>query len=205
MADVGPNYMACHPTATAILQGAATWRIQCHDPRAKCHIAECCHQANSTACHPSSTLEEWRVHLADGSNVVVLEQEIRSVELGVCPMQHFHFLITWWKSDDFSLRYGDISIFKMTAVRHLGIVLPPYETTHEVTVKCHVNLIHKSEDIVVKKLFAYLAWNAYSGPQNLSFGGHWTPSCDYSSSRLPKGTSLRKSASFKLSTVKICW
>ena len=69
MADVGPNYMACHPTATAILQGAATWRIQCHDPRAKCHIAECCHQANSTACHPSSTLEEWRVHLADGSTI----------------------------------------------------------------------------------------------------------------------------------------
>jgi len=50
----------------------------------------------------------------------------------------FSFLITWrssslksaavykisWKSDDFSLRYGDISIFKMAAVRHLGIVLP---------------------------------------------------------------------------------
>jgi len=38
------------------------------------------------------------------------------------------------KSDDFSLRYGDISVFKMAAVRHLGIVLPPYETTHEVSV-----------------------------------------------------------------------
>ena len=25
-------------------------------------------------------------------------------------------------------------IFKMAAVRHLGIVLPPYETTHEVSV-----------------------------------------------------------------------
>jgi len=39
-----------------------------------------------------------------------------------------------WKSDDFSLRYGDISIFKMAAVRHLGIVLPPFETTHKVSV-----------------------------------------------------------------------
>ena len=75
------------------------------------------------------------------------KQEIRSVELGVCPMQLFHF----WsrdvrpvqnaavykissKSDDFSLRYGDISIFNTAAVRHLGIVLPPYETTHEVSV-----------------------------------------------------------------------
>jgi len=30
--------------------------------------------------------------------------------------------------------YGDITIFKMAAVRHLGIVLPPYETTHEVSI-----------------------------------------------------------------------
>jgi len=53
----------------------------------------------------------------------------------------FSLLITWRssrsksaavykissKSNDFSLRYGDISILKMAAVRHLGIVLPPYE------------------------------------------------------------------------------
>jgi len=113
-----------------------------------------------------------------------------------------------WKSDDFSLRYGDISIFKMAAVRHLGIVLPPYETTHEVwpqlPVKFHVNLIRTSEDIAIW-IFAYLAWNAYLGPQNGGFGGLWTPKCDYSSLRPPKGTSLRKSASFKLSTVKIRW
>jgi len=32
------------------------------------------------------------------------------------------------------MRYGDITIFKMAAVRHLGIVLPPYKTTHEVSV-----------------------------------------------------------------------
>jgi len=38
------------------------------------------------------------------------------------------------KSDDFSLRYGNITIFKMAAVRQLGIVIPPYETTHEVSV-----------------------------------------------------------------------
>jgi len=63
---------------------------------------------------------------------------IRSVELGVCPMQLFHF----WSRDVHPVqnlllctkfhqnrlifhRYGDISIFKMAAVRHLGIVLPP--------------------------------------------------------------------------------
>ena len=101
---------------------------------------------------PPQQVRPWksgRVHLAEGSNVVVLEQEVRSVELGVSPMQLFHFLITSWKSYDLSLRYGDISIFKMAAARHLGIVLPPHKTTHEVPVKFHVNLIHWSEDIAV--------------------------------------------------------
>ena len=119
------------------------------------------------------------------------QQEIRSAELRVCPMQLFHF----WSRDVhtvqnllmctkchkirwFLLRYGDITIIKMAAVRHLGIVLPPYETTQEV-------------------------W--------LGVWGLWTPKCDYSSSsysslRPPKGTtSLHKYASFKLSTVKIRW
>ena len=46
---------------------------------------------------PPQPVRPWksgRIHLAEGSNVVVLEQEIRSVELGVCPMQLFHFVIT---------------------------------------------------------------------------------------------------------------
>ena len=97
----------------------------------------------------SSTLEEWTRTFSGGQQCIVLEQEIRSVELGVCPMQLFHLLITSRKSDDLTLRYGDISIFKMAAIRHLGIVLPPYETTQEVPVKFYVNLIHRSEDIAV--------------------------------------------------------
>jgi len=44
-----------------------------------------------------------------------------------------------------------------------------------------------------------------SDHQNGNFVGLWTAKCYYSSSRPPKGTSLRKSASFKLSTVKIRW
>jgi len=43
------------PEPPATLQGAATWRIQCHDPRATCHIARCCYRANSVACHPTAT------------------------------------------------------------------------------------------------------------------------------------------------------
>ena len=41
------------------------------------------------------------------------------------------FLCDSWASC--SLRYGDISIFKMAAVRHLRIVLQLYEINHEVT------------------------------------------------------------------------
>jgi len=43
------------PEPRTTLQGIATWRIQCHDARATCHIAGCCHRANSTACHPRAT------------------------------------------------------------------------------------------------------------------------------------------------------
>jgi len=39
----------------------------------------------------------------------------------------------------------------------------------------------------------------------MGFWGTLDPNCDYSWLRPPKGTPLRKSASFKLSTVKICW
>jgi len=132
----------------------------------------------------------------------------------------FSFLITWHsfssksaavykissKSDDFPLRYGEISIFKMAAVRHLGIVLPPYETTHgcwpQLPVKFHVNLIHRSEDIAILNFSHIWLEMPIQAPKMEVFGGLWTHKYDYSSLRPPKCTSLRKSASFKLSTVK---
>ena len=43
------------PEPPATLQGAATWWIQCQDPRATCHIVGCCHRVNSVACHPRAT------------------------------------------------------------------------------------------------------------------------------------------------------
>jgi len=36
--------MSSHSQPPATMQGAATWRIQCHDPKATCHIAGCCHR-----------------------------------------------------------------------------------------------------------------------------------------------------------------
>jgi len=43
------------PEPPAKLQGAATWRIQCHDSRATCHIGGCWCRANSMTCHPRAT------------------------------------------------------------------------------------------------------------------------------------------------------
>jgi len=96
----------------------------------------------------SFTPLQFNLHDHRNTLQISSKQEIRSVELGVCPMQLFHFwsrdvhlvqnllLCTKFHENGmiFSLRYGDISIFKMAAVRHLGIVLPPYETTHEFSV-----------------------------------------------------------------------
>jgi len=75
----------------------------------------------------------------------------------------------------------------------------------QLPVKFYVNVIHRSEDIAIWIFRIFGLKCLYLGLQNGGFGGRWTPKCDYSSSAPPKGTSLRKSASFKLSTVKIRW
>jgi len=61
MADVWANFMACHPIATATLQGAATWWIHCHDSRATCHIAGWSHMAKSMS---------WSCHIAGCNNSI---------------------------------------------------------------------------------------------------------------------------------------
>jgi len=86
------------PELSVTLQGAATWRIQCHEPRATCHIAGCWHRANSMACHdpratyhiagcchlmnslPHATLEgtvTWRNQCRDRAT---LQNSIRHIE-----------------------------------------------------------------------------------------------------------------------------
>jgi len=55
------------PEPPATLQGAATWRIQCHDPRATCHIAECCHLVNSLLLFQSHMHVAGCSHLANNS------------------------------------------------------------------------------------------------------------------------------------------
>jgi len=74
----------------------------------------------------------------------------------------------------------------------------------QLPVKFNFNVTHRSEDIAIW-IFRIFGLKFLFRPPKWGFWGLWTPKCDYSSSRPPKGTSLRKSASFKLSTVKIHW
>ena len=87
-----PWHVILEPPAT--LQGAATWRIQCHDPRATCHIPGCCHRANSTACHPTATSHCRVLPLGEftlislslfQSHIAVCNNSIRHIEYRVSP------------------------------------------------------------------------------------------------------------------------
>ena len=158
-----------------------------------------------------------------------LEQAQRDVH----PVQNLLLCTKFlWKSDDFSLRYGDITIFKMATVRHLGIVLPPYETIPRSlccwlhAAACQISsqsnaqiwrysYLHFSHiwldsrfflrSLAQYKFYLYLYLYYLFRPLKWWFWGLRTHKCEYSSSRPQKGTFLRKSASFKLSTVKIRW
>ena len=152
------------------------------------------------------------------------EQEIRSVELGVCSMQLFHFdhvtfiqfklcccvqnfiEIGWffaeiWRYIDFQYGSRPSSWNCFTTIRDHPRSLCCWP---QLPVKFHVNLIHRSEAIAIW-IFRIFGLKCLFRPPKWGFWGLWTPKCDYSSSRPPKNTSLRKSESFKLSTVKICW
>jgi len=58
------------PQSPATLQGAATWRIKCHDSRATCHIAGCWHRRiqRHVIPEPRITLQgaaTWWIHCHD--------------------------------------------------------------------------------------------------------------------------------------------
>jgi len=63
------------PEPPATLQGAATCRIECHDPRATCHIAGCCYLANSMSWYHSH-LPHCRVLPPAEFNVMIPELRV---------------------------------------------------------------------------------------------------------------------------------
>ena len=75
----------------------------------------------------------------------------------------------------------------------------------QLPVKFHVNLIYRSEDIAIWIFRIFGLKCLFMPPRMGVLGDSGLPKRDYLSSRPPSGTSLRKSASVKLSTVKIRW
>jgi len=155
----------------------------------------------------SSTLEEWTRTFSRVQQCSCFRTRntfCRTRSLSNTTFSFFdHVIKIWWFYTEI-WRYIDFQNGGRPPSWNCFTTIPPYETTHEVPVKFHVNLIHRSEDIAVW-IFRIFGLKCLCNSPYCSFGGIWTPNCDYSSSRPPKSTSLRKSASFKLSTAKICW
>jgi len=152
-------------------------------------------------------------------------QKISPVDFGVCPMQLFHFwsrdvhpvqnllLCTKfnenrmifseiWRYIDFQNGSHPPSWNCFTTIRDHPRSLCCWP---QLPVKFHGNLIHRSEDIAIW-IFRIFGLKCLFRPPKWGFWGDFGPlKCNYSSSRPPKGTSLCKSASVKLSTVKIRW
>jgi len=115
------------------------------------------------------------------------------------------------KLDDFSLRYGDTTIFKMAAVRHVELFYhhtrPPTKSLLLTAAACQISCQSDTQIWRCSYLNFLHIWleMPIQVPKMGVWGDFGPPKCDYLSSRPPKGTSLRKSASFKLSIVKIRW
>ena len=108
----------------------------------------------------------------------------------------------------FRLRYGDISIFKMAAVRHLGIVLPPI--TKSLLLAAAACQISCQSDTQIWR-YSYLNFSHWfempiQAPKMGVLGDFGPLNVIIHHRDPPKGTSSRKSASYsKLPTVKIRW
>ena len=128
------------PKPPATLQGAATWRIQCHDPKATSHIAGCCNRANSMACYPRATYHiagcshlaksmSWSCHIAGCKN------SISHIENRFSPHFIFFvcFLIAFW-----ALTSGGFRIVSDTLVnnRKLCCVLASPAMEHWARASC---------------------------------------------------------------------
>jgi len=161
----------------------------------------------------SSTLEEWTRTFSRGQQCSFRRRNTfcRTRSLSNATFSFFDYVIKigWffteiWRYIDFQNggRPPSWNCFTTTRDHSRSPCCWP-----QLPVKCHVNLIHRSEDIAVWILRIFGLRCLFRSPK-LGFWRTLDPNCNYSSSRrdeTPKGTSLRKSASFKLSTVKIRW
>jgi len=93
----GESHVISEPPAT--LQGATTCRIQCHDPRATCYIAGCCHLAKSMS---------WSCHFRGCNN------SISHIENRFSP----YFILFLFFNAIWALTIGGFRIVSDTLVNH---------------------------------------------------------------------------------------
>ena len=97
--------------------------------------------------------------------------------------------------------YGQKSKFKMAAVRHLGILISPYRTTHEVFSLGYISLSNfvLIRYIVLKMGIWFFCRNGLKclfTPKNFGFGGLDSKN-NWSSSRPPKCTSAPETTCYE--------
>jgi len=113
-------YVISEPPAT--LQCAATWQIQCHDPRAMCDIAGCCHRANSLSWFQSH-MPHCRVLPPGEFNDMSSQSHVSLCRVGLLPLSELAVMIpephatlqgavTWWNQyhDRATLHYQSIKL-----------------------------------------------------------------------------------------------
>jgi len=89
-------HIILEPRAT--LQGAATWRIQCPGPRAMCHIAGCCHRANSMS-WSHSHVPHCRVLPCGKFNVMIPEPHatLQGERIPSAILKNFFFTVFYFR------------------------------------------------------------------------------------------------------------
>jgi len=126
------------------------------------------------------------------------------------------FKICWcvqtsWKSDEF---YWDMAIYRFSKWRLYSILelfyhhtRPPMKSLLLAAAACQISCQSVTQIWKYSYLNLSYVWleMPIQAPKMGVLGGLWTPKCEFSSPRPPKGPSVRKSASFKLSTVKSRW
>ena len=131
--------------------------------------------------------------ILNSGNFLFWSREVRSFQnLLLCTKFHRNRMIFRW----------DMAIYRFSKWRPSAILELFYHHTRPPTNLCcwpqlpvnfNVNPIHRSEDIAIC-IFRIFGLKCPFRPPKWGFWGLWTPKCN-SSSRRPKGTSLRKSAS----------
>ena len=152
------------------------------------------------------------------------QQEIRCVKLAVCPMQLFHFwsrgvhplqnmLLCTKFHEHRMIFHWDMAIYQFSKWQPSAILelfyrhmRPPTKSLLLAAAACQISCQSDAQIWRYSYLNFWHIWLKMPNQAPKMGGlGLWTHKCDYSSSRPPKGTSLHKSASSELSTVKIHW